>query len=164
MKLTNNRVQLAAGPWELAVSPRPSFYAAAFAGPRYERPSDARADGWNAIFVGMGAPAVRFTLSTSPGAVAGTVRSGSDPVSGAPVFLEPFDLDPTRRVTDPFVTVTDLHGQYRFTGLAPGVYRVLSSFEYQKPDSTVMTAAGAVTVKVEQAHDSQQDLDLYGNH
>ena len=163
LKLTTNRVQLAAGPWELAVASNPGFYASAFSGPRYQRPADARADGWNEIFAGAGGPAVRFALSTSPGAVYGTVKSGSEPVAGAPVFLEPFDLEPSRRVTDPFVTVTDMHGQYRFTGLAPGVYRALSSFEFQRPDSAAMTNADAKPVRVQQGHDSQQDLELYGN-
>jgi hypothetical protein len=163
LKLTNRRIQLAAGPWDLAIAPDPAFYASSFSGPRYERPGDGRADVWNQIFVGAGGAGVRFTLSTSPGAVYGVVKAGGDPVAGAPVFLEPFDLEPSRRVTDPFVTVTDMRGQYRFTGLAPGNYRVLSSFEFQKPDSVTMTNAESKPVRVEQGHDTQQELELYGN-
>ena len=71
------------------------------------------------------------------------------------------DLEPQRRVTDTFVTRTDLHGQYQFTGLAPGNYRVLSSFEYQTPDSPTMSSARAIPIKVDEGHGVQQDLDLY---
>ena len=46
---TNNPVQLAAGPWEMAVAPTPSFYVSSFSGPRYQRPADGRADCWNEV-------------------------------------------------------------------------------------------------------------------
>jgi hypothetical protein len=161
MKLTKNRVQLAPGPWEVAIVPAPGFYVSGFSGPEYQPPSDGRADGWNEFFSGGGGPGVRFTLSSSPGAVHGKVKSGGDPAAGAPVFLEPFDLEPRRRVTDTIVTRTEADGQYRFSGLAPGNYRVLSSFEYRMPDSPTMTNAGAKPVKVDEGRDVQQDLDLF---
>ena len=77
------------------------------------------------------------------------------------VFLEPFDLEPQRRVTETFTTRSDVHGQYHFTGLAPGKYRALSSFEYQTADSSTMSSAAARQVRVESAVDLQLDLDLY---
>src|SRR5258708_3828626 len=160
LKLVNNRAHLASGPWQLAIQPNPRFYASGFKGPGYEPPGDLRADGWNDIVVGRGSPSVAFILS-SPSAVHGTVKSSGKPVIGAPVFLEPFDLEPSRRVTETFTTRTDVHGQYQFAGLAPGNYRVLSSFEYQTPDSATMSSAGARQVKVESGADLQLDLDLY---
>lgn len=60
-----------------------------------------------------------------------------------------------------FITRTDVHGQYRFSGLAPGNYRVLSSFEYLTVDSTTMAQTAAKSVVVENTHDIQQDLDLF---
>ena len=161
LKLVNNRAHLASGPWQLAIQPDPRYYVSRFKGPGYESPSDLRADGWNEIVVGRGSPYVAFTLSLNPSAVHGTVKAGGKPVIGAPVFLEPFDLEPPRRVTETFTTRTDVHGQYRFTGLAPGNYRVLSSFEYQTADSATMSSAGARQVKVESGVDLQLDLDLY---
>jgi hypothetical protein len=161
LKLVNDRAHLASGPWQLAIQPNPRFYASGFKGPGYEPPSDLRADGWNDIVVGRGSPYVTFALSSNPSAVHGTVKSGGKPVIGAPVFLEPFDLEPPRRVTETFTTRSDVHGQYQFTGLAPGNYRVLSSFEYQTADSATMSSAGAGHVKVESAVDLQLDLDLY---
>ena len=159
LKLVNGRVQLAAGPWELAIPPVPGFYVSGVSGPGF--PGGTRADGWNEIAVGSFSSGVRFTLASSPGAVYGRVKAGGDPISGAPVFLEPSDLEPRKRVTDTFVTRTDTRGEYRFSGLAPGYYRVLSSFEYQMPDSETMLGAGAKSLKVDAGREAQQDLDLY---
>ena len=102
-----------------------------------------------------------FRFSASPGAIHGAVTDGGDPVVGAPVFLEPVDLEPARRITDTYVTITDTHGRYRFGDLAPGHYRVLSSFEYQMPDSKIMTDARAKELQIDAHGDLAQDLDLY---
>lgn len=158
LKLENNRAHLSAGPWQLALQPNPTFYASGFSGPGNQQSADGRADGWNEFAGGFG---IRFTLSGSPGTVHGTVKSGGEPAIGAPVFLEPVDLEPARRVTETFITRTDVRGQYRFSGLAPGNYRVLSSFEYLNVDSATMSQAAAKPVKVENTHDLQQDLDLF---
>ena len=158
LKLENNRAHLSAGPWQLALVPDPTFYASGFSGQRNQPSSDGRADGWNDFAGGVG---VRFTVSGSPGAIHGTVKSGADPAIGAPVFLESEDLEPARRVTQTFITRTDVHGQYHFSGLAPGNYRVLSSFEYLTVDSATMAQPAAKSVVVENTHDVQQDLDLF---
>jgi len=158
LKLENNRAHLSAGPWQLALQSNPTFYASGFSGSRNQQSGDGRADGWNDFAGGVG---VRFTLSGSPGTVHGTVKSGGEPAIGAPVFLEPVDLEPARRVTQTFITRTDVHGQYSFNGLAPGNYRVLSSFEYVNVDSAIMSQAAAKQVLLENTHDIQQDLDLF---
>ena len=161
LKLVNNRVQLAAGPWELGVLPADGYYVSGFSGPRSQRVADGHADGWNQIDVGFGAGLVRVTLSTSPGSLSGTVKSAGEPVAGAPVFLEPSDLEPRRRVSGLLATRTDIRGQYRFAGLAPGNYRVFSSFEYRLPDAAVLTNAGAVKLTIEDGSEVRKDLELY---
>jgi len=160
LKLVNNRVLLAPGPWQFALAPPPGYYAAGFSAPGAPRTPDLRADGWNDITVGY-VGTVRVTLSNNAGSVHGAVTDSQSPAVGAPVFLEPLDLDPARRVTDPYVTLTDVRGQYRFSSLAPGHYRVLASFEYQMPDSDTMTRAGAKSIQVDEGHHLQQDLELY---
>ena len=104
---------------------------------------------------------VRFTLSSNVASLHGIVRDAGEPVTGAPVFLEPMDLDPARRVTGTYVAITGQHGQYRFASLAPGRYRLLSSFEYQMPDSKTMGNAGAREVQLDAHTDATRDLDLY---
>jgi hypothetical protein len=105
---------------------------------------------------------VRFTLSGGPGEMHGTVKYYGEPLVGAPVYLEAWDPDTRKRVTDLKVVRTDIHGVYRFQGLAPGTYRVLATFEYNMPDSASMELAGAKSVRVEARNDLPMDLDLYG--
>jgi hypothetical protein len=56
---------------------------------------------------------------------------------------------------------TDTRGQYQFSGLAPGEYRLLASFEYRSPTAAEFDLARAVAIKIEEARDLQQDLNLF---
>ena len=156
----NRRVRLARGPWQLAIQPNPAFYVSGFSGQPSQAASSPHAEGWNDAVVGFGG-SVTFTLSSNPGSVHGTVKSSGQAVVGAPVFLEPSDLDPAKRLSESFATRTDIHGQYSFIGLAPANYRLLASFDYSTVDSATMSYAGAKPIRVESGSDAQQDLDLY---
>jgi hypothetical protein len=160
--LVDKRAYLAVGPWEFAVAPMDGHYVSGFMGSGAYRPRK-HYDGWNEMVV-MPRPYgnyARFIFSSGSGALSGTVSQTGDPVAGAPVFLEPMDLEPERRITDSYVTITDVHGRYHFGSLAPGRYRVLSSFEYQMPDSRIMTEARARELQIDVRTDIAQDLDLY---
>ena len=61
-------------------------------------------------------------------------RSGNDPVIGAPVFLESIDAESHKRLKELAGTRTDARGTYQFTGLPPGTYRLLSTFDFDNPD------------------------------
>ena len=86
---------------------------------------------------------------------------GTQTAAGAPVFLESSGIDPARRFREPYMVRTDTHGQYQFTGLAPGEYRLLATFEYQSPEAAEFEEAGAVRIKIEETRDLQQDLSLF---
>jgi hypothetical protein len=153
-------VPMPPGRWEMMLTPPDGYYVAAFSGGPPGRGDVSRPDGWNEVttaFYGS----IRFTLSSSPGAVHGVVKSSGDPVAGAPVYLEAYDPVARKRVTDLRTVRTDLRGLYRFESLAPGVYRVLSTFEYRSPDSAQMEAAVAQTASVAASGDLAVDLDLY---
>jgi hypothetical protein len=157
LKLENNRARLLPGPWQFALQPDAKFYALGFSALATPG-APGRADGWNdANSTGQ----TKFTLSAPPGSIHGIVKLRGEPVVGVPVFLESSDLEPSRRIAETSMTRTDVHGYYSFSGLAPGNYRLLSSFEYATVDSTIMSRATTQSVKVEQSHDVQQDLDLY---
>ena len=157
--LENRRAILAVGPWEFAVAPIEGYYVAGFSGTGAYQPGK-RFDGWNAANL-MYFASIRFSMSAGASSLHGTVSDAGDPVVGAPVFLEPMDLEPARRLTDTYVTLTDVHGQYHFGSLAPGKYRVLSSFEYQMPDSKTMTNVHAKELQIDARTDTAFDLDLY---
>ena len=56
---------------------------------------------------------------------------------------------------------TDVQGRYHFTGLVPGRYRVLSSFDFDQPTSEEMEAARAVTIALREGSETSKDLDLF---
>jgi uncharacterized surface anchored protein len=58
-------------------------------------------------------------------------------------------------------TRTDMRGNYTFVGLAPGTYRLVSTFEYQSPQTGDIDAMSPRVFKVEEGRDQQQDLDVW---
>jgi Carboxypeptidase regulatory-like domain len=150
------------GHWEFLIAP-PSYgyYVSRFA--PVSRDNTARPEGWNDILVGnLVFNRFTVTLSNGAGAIHGTVKISSDPAGAAPVFLEAWDPVTRQRVLDLRETRTDMRGNYRFDGLPPGDYRILSTFEYAAPDPNAFDAALARSLRVESSTDPQVDLDLYG--
>jgi hypothetical protein len=164
LPISSDRAQLLPGRWDLQLVAASRYYVAGFsAAPSTGYIARGRPDGWNEVtVVGSDTYTVKFVLSPNAGMVRGTV-TGSDnqAAAGAPVFLEAYDPDTGARPIELLTAYTTMRGEYQFTGLAPGVYRVLSTFEYQTPETAEMTACGAKTVKVEEGRTAQQDLDLY---
>jgi hypothetical protein len=138
LKLSKGAATMLPGRWDIALAPNPKYYAENFEGPSRDAVERGRADGWNEIGLSGYPPpdAVSFRLSSTPGTLHGMVTaSGHDPVPGAPVYLELYDVDVRKRPIDVRETRTDIHGQYQFFGLAPGHYRVVGTFEFLAPDS-----------------------------
>ncbi|MGD1071877.1 MAG: carboxypeptidase-like regulatory domain-containing protein [Bryobacteraceae bacterium] len=160
LQLNDNRALLAPGRWELMVLPPPGYYVTQFAPAR--RDSSVRPDGWNEVTI-PGNSSVRANLSGGASSVHGMVKTAGEPVVGAPVFLEAWNPDTRKRLTELHFTRTGMDGSYRIESLVPGTYRVLATFEYLTPDSAAMDLAGAQTVNVEGLADLQLDLDLYGS-
>jgi hypothetical protein len=164
--LREPRVTLPPGRWDVALPPSAAYCVVGFSGPPSESASQGRTDGWNEILLATGSQnVVKFVLSSSPGAISGTVKNANgDAVTGVPVFIEPYDLDPRKR-TEPMRTAsTDEKGQYNVGGLAPGVYRLLASFDYQMPEAAQMEAAEAKTVRVDEAAHAVLDLEEFVIH
>lgn len=159
LQLPGTNLQFLPGRWELALAPMPGYYVVGFSNPRSPSTETGRADGWNEILL-SGPEIVQVVLSAAPGAVHGTVMGPRhEPAAGAPVYLEAYDPGARRRLKDVQVTRADAHGTYQFTDLAPGNYRLLSSFDFEAPDAP-MESSGTKALKVEEARDSTQDLDL----
>lgn len=126
------RVALLPGRWEFSLAPNESYYAS----------------GWveSTVRAGMQEAAITLKVGADPGALHGLVAGESpEPAAGAPVYLEhEGEVRNTR---------TDVQGKYRFIGLAPGTYRVWSTFGAPGRE-------GGRTVRVEAGSDAGEDLVL----
>ena len=162
IQITGDRAPLAVGPWDFAVVPIDGYYVSNFMGSGGYRPRK-HFEGWNeALILPRFYPSsVRFTFSSGTASLRGSVTDTGNPAVGAPVFIEPVDLEPERRITPCYVTNTYVHGRFQISGLTPGRYRVLSSFEYQMPDSKIMIDAAARDLQVDARTDAAVDLTLY---
>jgi protocatechuate 3,4-dioxygenase beta subunit len=166
LRLRGRSATLPTGRWELMLIPPAKYCVVDFFGPRGTRAEGphgdrTRSDGWNEVLVGTGYHGIRFVLSPHPASVHGFVKSGSDAIVGAPVYLEAWDARTHERLLRPRSTRTDLQGRYEFSGLAPGTYRVLSTFEFRNPEAADFDKALARDVKLNEDDDLAQDLDLY---
>ena len=132
---TVTNVLLFPGQWQVQVTAPPGFYVSHFGGPRS---NSGRPEGWNDFQVVYGSRS-NVTLSTGAGAVHGAIRNGSAVVGGAPVFPETWDP------------------------VAPGDYRVLSTYDYAAPGPSLFDFGSARVLRIEKSSDSQVDLDLWGN-
>ncbi|HTX34956.1 MAG TPA: carboxypeptidase-like regulatory domain-containing protein [Bryobacteraceae bacterium] len=159
-EFVHGRAVLPPGRWEVMLQPPSGYYVASFSRGGGNPPAGGRADGWNEV-LSLGYAFFQFTVSSGPGAIRGTVKSGGDAVAGVPVYLEGYDTATHARITDLRTTRADARGQYAFGDLAPGTYRILGTFEYVAPDVQTMDLAGAQLVTVDPHGELALDLDLY---
>lgn len=160
LKLHGNRAALALGRWEFMMLPPSGYYVSAVGGSLRAPGGRQRPDGWNETEI-RGYSSLRFSLSAGPGSLEGIVKGGGEPVAGAPVYLEAYDPTYRKRLMDLRAVRSGMRGEYRFDGLAPGAYRVLSTFDYQDPAPEVMDAAPAAAVRIEANGNARADLALY---
>uniref|UniRef100_Q023Y8 Cna B domain protein n=1 Tax=Solibacter usitatus (strain Ellin6076) TaxID=234267 RepID=Q023Y8_SOLUE len=161
LKLINGAATVLPGRYLLSFAPNAAYVPMDFRGCRGERPEGGRADGWVEVAV-LRPCGNRYVVSTKPGGVHGVVTGGAhDPIAGAPVFLEPYDEVTRKRVVDLRCAISDIHGKFQFYGLVPGTYRLVSTFEYQSPETADIDMMTPKIIKVEEGRDQQQDTDLF---
>jgi hypothetical protein len=137
------RVALSPGHWEFQAQAGSDYYVRSIsvAGSQTET----KGDGWFGVDIGTTAQ-ISVALSSNPGALSGTVTSGGKPVAGAEVYLELYDPEAAQPRLALFEGRCDAAGNYKFGGLAPGRYRVLSSFDFDPEDRLAMEKAPILTV------------------
>jgi hypothetical protein len=114
-------------------------------------------DGWFGVDLGTPAQIV-VNLSNRPVSVSGVVTTGGKPVAGAAVYLELYDPELPNPRLQLIEGRSDAQGNYRFGGLAPGHYRVLSSFDFDPEDRFAMDRAAALSLR--EGDNATQDLTL----
>ena len=157
----NGTARIAPGRWELRCLAPAGYFVSDYTGTRQKFGARGRPDGWQEITV-EGYSSATFTLSPNPASIRGVVRLSGDPAAAAPIFLEPYDSAKHERLWETTTVRSDNNGQYRFPNLAPGTYRILSTFEFRAPTAEDFDAAAARLINVEEGREMLLDLDLWG--
>ncbi len=143
------------GHYELMVQTGPKHYAQSmrmnFAG------TVTREDGWFGADFGNQVR-LAITLSETPAAVTGLVTANGKPVAGALVFMELFNQDAVEPRLQLWTARSDATGKYTFSGLTPGRYRLLSTFDFDPEDRFAMQKAKPI--KLADAETGVADLEL----
>jgi hypothetical protein len=145
------------GHWEFTVRPGSSRYLVSVQNEGDSAAPRASVDGWFALDTGN-APHLKITLSSKPALISGVVSSASRPVTGAPIFLELCNPDIPEMVLQSWSGRADASGNFSFTGLAPGTYRLMSSFDVDYDDP--IARERSATVALREGDTFNQPLDL----
>ena len=155
-KTLKQREGIIPGHWEFQAQVSDDYYVKSI-GTQSNGQLESTEDGWFGLDIGSLSQIV-VTLSNRPGSVSGVVTTGGKPVAGAAVYLELFDPQlPNPRIRIVEVRCDD-QGNYKFTGLAPGRYRALSSFDFDPEDRLVMEKAMGITLR--EGDNASQALEL----
>jgi hypothetical protein len=155
-RAVKQRDPIVPGHWEFQAQVSDDYYVKSI-GSQFNGQSESTEDGWFGLDLGTSSQIV-VTLSGRPGSVSGLVTTGGKPVAGAAVYLELFDP----QLPNPRVRIgearCDAQGNYKFSGLAPGSYRALSSFDFDPEDRLAMEKAIVITLR--EGDNATQALDL----
>jgi protocatechuate 3,4-dioxygenase beta subunit len=146
---------LAPGRWEFAATGPAGAYVASIT--NAERGSE----GYEFSMTAGQDHAIGVVFGSNPAAVRGKVTtSDGQPAIGAPVFLYPLE-DETRNRTGGLRTArADQNGEFRFPGIPPGRYEVLSSFQVTDDPGTPWPAGRGSSITLEEGADKEMDLPL----
>jgi hypothetical protein len=134
------------GHWEFHAQVPAEYYVKSITaqfGPR----GDVGVAGWFGADIGTSG-FLTVALSSHPASVSGVVTTDGKPVVGAAVYLELYNAeDPGHARLQLTEIRSDAQGNYRFSGLTPGNYRVLSSFDFDPEDRFAMEKAPILTLR-----------------
>jgi hypothetical protein len=148
---------LGPGHWEFTMRPDPSHHLVYVRNDGDITPQPVAWDGWFALDIGN-APHLQVTLSAKPASISGVVSSSSKPVIGAPVFLELVNPDSPELSLQSWSVRADPQGRFVFNGLAPGIYRLMSSLAIEFDDP--IARQKSVTVTLSEGDTVTQPLEM----
>ena len=158
------RTTLAPGHWELNANVGENQYVESIANqfsPPRRRNIPERLSYWFPIFLETrGNGYIRVTISDRAGTIAGTVTSNSQNVPGVPVFLYPV-AEAARKSVGVKQLLSNTEGGFQFTGLPPGDYRLLATFDINEVDEQILEEAKAPTIRVDASQTSAPRLELW---
>ncbi len=149
------QASLSPGLWEVAAAGPPDSYVASL------RDAVKGGEAYEVTLEPGGHRDVTLVFGLKPGSLTGVIKtSDGQTAPGAPVFLNALDPDLRSRLGGVRQARADQNGQYRFTGLPPGRYEVLSSFAVQDPGESDWTPGWGEAVTVEEGSEATVNVVL----
>ncbi len=143
------------GDWQVGVATPPQYYVAGIL--EAERGEHAR----QFRLLPGESRQITVLLGTRPAVIEGTVLAADGtPAVGAPVFLNASAAELRGRVGGVRQARTDGEGRYRFDGLPPGEYELLSSYQLQQATEENWPAGLGTVVNLEEGTEATVDLSL----
>ncbi len=149
-------IQGSAGPGQYIESIGPQIPPVARAGT--EQPPD---DSFRVLIQNRPGMSVRVVVAQPAAAIAGSVAKDGNPVPGAPVFLWPVADEVRRQLGGARQIFSNTDGKFRFEGLPPGDYRLLTSFDVREVDAEIVDLANAVKIRAEASESAAVELPLW---
>jgi hypothetical protein len=143
------------GSWEFAASAPPDMYVAEV------RNAVASGDAYDVPLEMGQSRQVTVVFSSQSGTLTGIVTtSDGQRAIGAPVFINAVDPDLRSRQGGVAMVRSDENGEYRFSGLAPGRYEVIGSFDVEDPTEAAWPLGARRTVEIDQNGKTQLDINV----
>lgn len=158
------RATLTAGHWELSAQAGPDQYVESivnqFQVRRGQQPEQSVE--WFDVFIEMrGQARVVITVADKAAQIGGIVSKEGKGVPGAPVFLWPVSESGRRSLKGYRTTIADTDGKYRFTGLPPGDYRMLATYDFTEIDESALDEGLAISVRATESQGTEANLTLW---
>ena len=157
----NGPIELAPGYWEVLARWPATHYLADVRSRFYNR---ARGHGpeW---FQFMAQPrtgqGVTLVVGESAASMGGVVTREGQGVPAAPVFLWPVTEAARRSLGGARVVRTDGAGRFSFAGLAPGDYRLMSSYDFREVDEDAMLVAAPTVIRLGAGQAEKVELTIF---
>ena len=104
---------------------------------------------------------LQVTYAGPAAKVRGQVTDQDKPVAGVAVFLWPDKPETRRSIGGPRRTQTGSDGRFEFIGLAPGSYRLISSYELTAVDEDSLAPMPTQSLNLEKGQAASVSLTLY---
>ena len=156
---------LSAGYWEFTAEVGPTNYVASIANDRGDIRRTRRATQpfvWFPVHLqAFASDRIRILVSERAGELNGLVTNEGKAAPGIHVFLWPMKEDVRRMLGGPRQMLSDVAGQYRFTGLPPGDYRVLATMDIREMNAEVAEESQAKAITITDGQTVQAPITVW---
>jgi hypothetical protein len=157
--------QLLAGHWEMSAQAGPDRYVESISNSyavfRPDRSVEKSVEWFDVFLEARSQALIRVTVSDKAAQITGAVTQNAKGVPGAPVFLWPLAESGRRSLKGYRMVIADTEGKYLFSGLPPGDYRMLATFDFTEIDEASLDEGLAITVHAEESQKTTADLALW---